>query len=306
MTGEVHRSAVEAWLQTVLSPTGEIAIERERPWASILRVPLRDEMAWLKVCRPVQRFEAGLTATLAARWPDRIAQVLAHDALRGWLLTSDAGDPLERLDNPPELWLSLLPMYAELQIGERDRVPHHLAAGVPDLRLERLPALYEDLVASPLPLDAGEMDLLKDFAPQFAQLCRELADELPTDSIQHDDLHHRSVFAKGSSLRILDWGDASIGHPFFSLLVTFQFLEEQNGLLPSDPWFRRLRDAYLEPWGPGLEQAFEHAQRVGLVAHALTWFRHRRAMPVGAWPPFDRAFPELLRTVLRRAVSQGG
>ena len=35
--------------------------------------------------------------------------------------------------------------------------------------------------------------------------------------------------------RVLDWGDASISHPFASLVVTFRFLEEVTGLPPGDP-----------------------------------------------------------------------
>ena len=61
-------------------------------------------------------------------------------------------------------------------------------------------------------------------------------------------------------LRVLDWGDSSISHPFASLVVTFRFLEEFNKLPPGDPWFPRLRDAYLEPWGHGLTDAFALAR----------------------------------------------
>ena len=54
---------------------------------------------------------------------------------------------------------------------------------------------------------------------------------------------------KDGALRVLDWGDASIGHPFFSLFETFRFLVELNRIPPGDRWFARLTDAYLEPWG---------------------------------------------------------
>jgi hypothetical protein len=59
-----------------------------------------------------------------------------------------------------------------------------------------------------------------------------------------------NVYSDGGRLRVLDWGDASISHPFASLLVTFRFLEEVTRLQPEDPWFARLHDAYLEPWAP--------------------------------------------------------
>ena len=38
-------------------------------------------------------------------------------------------------------------------------------------------------------------------------------------------------------MRILDWGDSSISHPFASLFVTFRFLEEITHLSPDDAWF---------------------------------------------------------------------
>jgi hypothetical protein len=84
------------------------------------------------------------------------------------------------------------------------------------------------------------------------------------------------------------------------LVVTFRFLEEVNHLATSDAWFRRLRDAYLEPWGNGWEETFEIAIRVGWFAHAIAWTRQRDSLPPKARPDFDRAFVK----VLRRAVAQ--
>ena len=109
-----------------------------------------------------------------------------------------------------------------------------------------------------------------------------------------------NVYARGERLRLLDWGDASISHPFASLVVTFRFLEERNGLPPGDPWFARLRDVYLEPWGRGLAGVFALAFRVGTFAHTFAWMRQRDHLPEEARPEFDRRFP----SVLRRAVAQ--
>jgi hypothetical protein len=109
-----------------------------------------------------------------------------------------------------------------------------------------------------------------------------------------------NVYKQGERLRLLDWGDASISHPFASLVVTFRFLEERNKLPPGDPWFARLRDAYLEPWGRGLVDAFALAIRVGAFAHTFAWTRQRDHLPEEERPEFDRWFP----IVLRRAVAQ--
>jgi hypothetical protein len=89
-----------------------------------------------------------------------------------------------------------------------------------------------------------------------------------------------SLYVRGKQLRLLDWGDASISHPFASLVVMFRFLEEITKLPPDDPWFARLRDAYLEPWGRGLVGAFALAIRVGTFAHSIGWAPAARP-PVG-------------------------
>jgi hypothetical protein len=51
---------------------------------------------------------------------------------------------------------------------------------------------------------------------------------------KHGD-HMNNVYVKDGAIRVLDWGDASIAHPFFSLFETFRFLEELNGLSADGP-----------------------------------------------------------------------
>ena len=283
-----------------MEPAGAIETANDEPWATVLRVPLADGVAWFKACAPVQAFEPRLTAQLFARWPDRVAEVLGHDEERAWLLLADAGTPIGAFGNQPEAWLVALPLCAELQRGEAARAEDHLAHGVPDLRVATLPAHYDDLLAHDLPLESDEIRRLREFAPRFAELCEELAAHDVPETVQHDDLHHANVYAQGERLRLLDWGDASISHPFATLVETFRFLESFNKLPPDDPWFERLRDAYLEPWGTGLEDTFALALRVGIVAHTFAWIRQRDHLGEEERREFDGWFP----LVLRRAIAQ--
>jgi aminoglycoside phosphotransferase (APT) family kinase protein len=193
-----------------------------------------------------------------------------------------------------------LPRYAELQHGEAVHTQDHLAHGVPDLRLGILPARYQELLQLDLPLQRDEIGRLRDFAPRFTELCDELEAHRVPETIQHDDLHHANLYTRGGRLRVLDWGDASIAHPFASLVVTFRFLEERTKLPPGDPWFTRLRDAYLEPWGRNLGDAFALAVRVGSFARAIAYLRQRDALPQEQRPVFDTDFT----VVLRRAIAQ--
>jgi hypothetical protein len=299
-SARVNRAAADDWIRTHVEPAGPIELEHEAAWATVLRVPLDGGVCWFKACGAVQAFEPRLTAALFSRWPDRVAKVIAHDDARAWILLAHAGTPIAVYGSPPEAWLVVLPAYAELQRGETVHADDHLAHGVPDLRLAELPARYESFVQSDLPLDDDELERLRGFVPRFAELCAELATHGVAETIQHDDLHYANVYDDGGTLRVLDWGDSSVAHPFFTLVETFRFLEHVNGLRPGDPFFARLRAAYLEPWGDGHEETFELALRIGELAHSLAWLRQRDHLPEHERREFDKWFP----VVLRRAVAQ--
>jgi Phosphotransferase enzyme family len=288
------------WIRAHVEPVGPIETEHERPWATVLRVPLADGVAWFKACAPVQAFEAHLTVDLFSRWPDRVPEVIASDEGRAWMLLADAGTPVSEFGNPPEAWLEILPRYAELQRGEISYVEEHLARRVRDRRLARLPTGYAELLELDLPLDSPEIDRLREFQPRFSELCEVLEAAGVPESIQHDDLHCWNLYRHEDRLRVLDWGDASVSHPFASLVVTFRFLEEITKLESGDPWFARLRDAYLEPWGPDLTDVFALAYRVGSFARAIAYIPVRAVVPKDELAEFDTDFT----VVLRRAIAQ--
>jgi len=296
----VDRSAADAWISAHVAPAGPIELTHERPWSTVLRVPLADGAAWFKACSSVQAFEPRLTAALHGRWPGLMPEVLGFDAQRGWLLLADAGTRIGDLGNLPEFWIELLPRYVELQRGEVAYVDDHLAHGVPDLRVATLAERYDELLAEDLPVSSAERRALTDFAPAFARLSGELSSEGPADSIQHDDLHMHNVYRQGDRLRVLDWGDSSISHPFASLVTTFRFLEERNGLAADDPSMVRVRDAYLEGWGTGLTGLFDLAMRVGGFAHAIAELRQRRVLSGRPREEFDVDLQVRLRRALRR------
>ena len=290
----------QRWISGFVQPTGPMEVFHERPWATVVRVPVaHGKSCWFKICAPIQAFETRLTADLFARWPDRVSEVLGHDEARSWLLLGDAGTRLGDIGNPPEVWLGVLPLYGELQRGEAVHASEHLAHGVPDLRLRLLPDRYEDLLRTDLPLEPVEIQRLRDVAPRFQTLCDELEGFGIPETIQHDDLHMGNVYVDGGRFRVLDWGDSCVSHPFFSLVETFRFLEELNGLTPDDRWFSRLADAYLEGWEREAPSAFPLALEVGAFAHAIAWIRQRDALPAEARPEFDRAFSVVLRRALK-------
>ena len=298
-TAALHdRRAAERWIRSFIDPTAPIETARAGPWSTVLRVPVAGGCAWFKACSPVQTFEPRLSAELFDRWPDRVGEVLAYDEQRAWLLLADAGAGIHAAGTPPQAWLEALPLYAELQRGEVAQSDAHLAHGVPPLLLSTLPARYSELLDINLPIEPHAVELLRAFAPRFEQLCVGIAAAGLPPTIQHDDLHIGSLYRRDGRLRLLDWGDSSVSHPFFSLFVTFGFPENRTGVPREDRWFRRLRDAYLEPWGRDLGDIFEPAMEAGRFAHIIAWSRQREFLP----PPKRATLDDALARVLWRAA----
>jgi hypothetical protein len=308
-----------AWISNALDrrglvPAGEVEQTHVYWWSTVLRVPTTMGVYWFKAVAPAHTFEVALTEFLARVAPDRLPEVLAADAQRGWMLLGDGGTRLRELvGSASDLgrWAEALPLYAELQIDVAPRLEELLALGVPDARLGELPRLLRRLLDGPDPLllqppeglTAGELEDLAAALPAFEAACRELAGHGIPETIQHDDLHDGQVFLQHERYLILDWGDSCVSHPFHTLVVTLRSIAYKLGLEPGARELQRLRDAYLEPWtrfapAPELQAAFALAYRIGTVGRALAWHRYVSARAPGSSAEDADAVPYGLRLYL--------
>jgi len=285
----------EDWIRAHASVTGPIETTHERAWSTVRRVPTAEGTWWWKA--PEGAHEAPLTALLASIAPHAVTPVVAIEPDRGWLLLRDAGTRLrEILDRDPDLshWERALRTVAGLQRAAAPHADEMLAMGVPDHRLERLPALIEDLLGrdeflmldEPEGLTRAQRDALVAQVPAIGAMCEELAAAGIAPSVQHDDLNDGNVYVDGEVYRIVDWGDACVSHPFHVLTVALRATSARLGLTPGGPEVTRLRDAYLEPF-PGdraeLARVADLAYRTGTLARAYAWMTY-----VAPRPPEER------------------
>ena len=213
--------------------------------------------------------------------------MLAHDEERACLLLADGGTPVGAFGDVEDAWAAALPLYAELQRGEAGHVAEHLEGGVTDRRLAALPALYDDMLSRELPLEPEEIAALRRIAPAFAERCAALAGSVP-ETLEHSDLHIGNVFAREGRILFLDWGDAAVSYPFLSLARA------------DDVWCPSLRAAYLEPWGPGLEDVLELALPVGSFAYAFGFLRLWDHLAADERARYSDAMPRILRRAYER------
>ena len=120
------------------------------------------------------------------------------------------------------------------------------------------------------------------------------------DSIHHGDLHDGNVFRGGPlGFWILDWGDASVAHPFCSLRVALVSAENRFGLTENDPALDGLRQIYLAEWTDlaPLEElgALERLVRpLASLTGALAWQAALSSATEEEAAPYAQAVPALI------------
>jgi len=188
-----------------------------------------------------------------------------------------------------------------------------VATGTPDRSPKQLTVEYGrllgDLAAKPTKeggLTREEVAALERLLPRYEEWCAELLASTIPDTLQHDDLHSNNVCWPGalddpSAVRIIDWGDSCIGHPFGTMLATLNSIAFHAGLLTDDRGgitdrrVLEVRDAYLEPFtGLASRQELLHwvavARSIGCLTRALSWERAVQDAPPSVAAEYD--FPE--------------
>ena len=252
------RWATDRLAERGLTLDGEPEQPHIRAWSTAFRLPVPGGAVWLKSVGPGSSQEPALVGALGQWVPEHVLVPLAVHRERRLLLLPDGGSTMRAVGGASSLeaWEAMLGDYAQLQV---ELVPHAeemVGLGVPDLRPDRLPELARDLleddeVAAGRPsrrLTAEVRDRLLDGSARRFARCAGAGGLRDPAPLQHDDLHDANVFVGDGRHRFFDWGDASVAHPFLSLLVPLRVAARALGVAPGDPVLRRLRDAYLEPW----------------------------------------------------------
>ena len=306
-TSPAFGGQARAWVAERLAPLGVGADGGRRAAARpavVQRDPLRDHpgRVWFKVNGTGTRHEATLVRELDRLVPGLVPEVLAVDAARGWSLTRDAGRVLREAVPADALWGAwerLLPRYAEAQValsGHRDEL---LATGITEVSPATVPGLARQLLdeLAATPEDEGGLTPEQAAAAGAgaARCWTTGARSSPArgvpDSVQHDDLHSANVCWPGTAAdaRVIDWGDATWGHPLGTMLATLNSIAFHAGTYvdgrpATDPGAaagagRLPRAVHRFAAHADLVRGVDLARRTGCVGKALAY---RAALPGAA------------------------
>lgn len=265
---------------------------RLRPWSVLYRVPLAggDGAVWFKANPAASRFEAPLLAALARLRPEDVLAPLAFEPDEGWSLQPDGGQVFaDRLGGDPGLlsaadWTAPIRQYTEFQLALAPHSEELAHLGIPLVTAATAAQTADGVAAAAELLPDDDRKLLDSVLPDFGDWWRELAAFGVPDALDHADLHERQLLGPDAAgrFRFFDWGDATISHPFASLLVPTRAARRRHGpdSAASDAAVRRLHDVYLEPWArdtgldrADLDRAVTLACRISAVARLAVWNR---------------------------------
>jgi Ser/Thr protein kinase RdoA (MazF antagonist) len=250
-------------------PTGDVELVEHWPLSSVLRLETDGGTLFFKAVFPIFKHEPVMTAQLTARHPSLTPELLAIDETRGWMLMRELrGSPIG--DQDVSRWREGLRAAATIHKAWIGRDAELLSLGVHDRTLQ---ALERDMAAG-----FGEVDLspedrrrLEASLPTFARASAELGAGAVPETLVHGDLHPWNVMAADDGIRIFDWSDSCVSHPFFDLPTYFEHTDDEEARAAQ-------LEAYLAVWSDAapmgeLRTLSAFALPLSLVHHAISYLR---------------------------------
>jgi len=230
----------------------------DRPWSTIIRFSTSIGNFYLKQTPSAISTEPQIIQLLADQFLASVPVVIASSDDLHCFLMRDAGPSLRqtlKAEFNADLLCQAITQYASLQRSTEDHVEALLKLGVPDWRLDKLPMLYDQILSQTDFLKADgvtdqELQTLRDLSPQFSAQCELLASYGIPETIGIPDFHDNNVLfdPKTKQMKFIDWGEASISHPFFSLYNCLPQSITHHGVHEGDQTYGKLQDACLSNW----------------------------------------------------------
>ena len=125
-----------------------------------------------------------------------------------------------------------------------------------------------------------EISELKKLLPQVSNLCKKLSGYSIKKTIVQPDFNGNNslIDEMSQEITIIDLGEISISHPFFSLLNCLHVIKKHHGLTDEDNTYQRIKDACLKnyinfEYKKNLLNAFKIAQILFFIYGALANYR---------------------------------
>jgi len=253
---------------------------------SLIRFETNREAVWFKAVGEPNSREFPLTVLLSSKLQDYLPRILATQPhWNAWIMPAVPGIPLSEAEDP-SVWCNTARDLARLQIASVEIVSDVLDLKARDVRTETLlekvqpffavvrTLMEQQTKSAPPRLSPPELQTLES---NTRDALLALQRECVPNTVGNLDLNPDNVLALSRSTVFLDWAEASVGHPFFSLAHLLEH-RRAGGRSPAD------RDDRLVPMY--LAECMKHwslsnPNRILCLAVFLAVFAH--AVSTDAW-----------------------
>jgi hypothetical protein len=285
----VHQPLIDWALTALDAPAARAAdVVAETPWSCVLRIATDGGVFYLKKTPPGLWIEAEvLRFCQHSLGLDITPRLIAADKARGCFLMQACGDLTLRMHFGGVLDTAILcrGIGTYRQLGDAAAAHHGTLReiGLPDWRLENLPAVFDDLVQNEGflksdGLGTAEIGNIRRIQKPLAQACAALADIGIPDTLCHCDFHDSNITLdrRSGQTFIIDLGETAICHPFLPLSSLLRRLGGRYGIDGNDPRRALLQAACFDGWGiaaPEQVRAVALAESLAPLFYALSHIR---------------------------------
>ena len=275
---------------TLNSPLPETV--QNTPWSYVARFVTSEGYIYLKHTPELLALEVPIIQAFREQFHASVPEVIAYQTELHCFLMKDAGKSLREILKKTfdtTLFCKAIDHFTALQLAVTDRIDVFIDLGAPDWRLDKLPDLYKSLISKKdLLLTDGLSDIeitaLEALVPKVTYLCEKLsAYSIKPTFVQPDFNDNNTLISDVSqTITIIDLGEITISHPFFSLINCLQQIKKHQGLKEEDEAYLRIMDACLKNYlhlesKPHLLDAFLTARILFPIYRALSHYRLRLA-----------------------------
>lgn len=228
---------------------------QDTPWSYVARFITSSDHIYLKYTPKLLGLEVDVIHVLSHEFQAPVPEVIVHQPSLHCFLMKDAGVTLRSIlkrDFDTDLVCKAVNQFAATQLKVADKLNGLMDIGVPDWRLDKLPDLYQQLLLNKEclledGLSANEIQQLQTLFTKVNDLCEKLSSYAIKQSIVQPDFNDNNTLVDESShkMTMIDLGELSISHPFFSLHNFLLQMKKHHRLTENDARYLKIKDAYL-------------------------------------------------------------
>ena len=230
-------------------------IIQDTPWSYVARFITSSGHIYLKCTPKLLGLEVDVIRVLSHEFQASVPEVIVHQPSLHCFLMKDAGATLRSIlqrNFDTDLVCKAVNQFAATQLKVADKLNGLMDIGVPDWRVDKLPDLYQQLLLNKEllvedGLSANEIQQLQALFTKVTELCEKLSSYAIKQSIVQPDFNDNNTLVDESShkMTMIDFGELSISHPFFSVHNFLLQMKKRHGLTENDARHLKIKDAYL-------------------------------------------------------------